>query len=92
VRQGSVWALVETGLGFPSSGGRCSFRPRLRQRPRRGRTQGMRVRFTPLDGTLPPPVDNAAISADRYPRSIATRTVIGGAPADAQFNGPSSAL
>jgi len=28
------------------------FRPRLRQRPRRGRTQGRRARFTPLDGTL----------------------------------------
>jgi hypothetical protein len=29
------------------------FRPRLRQRPRRGRTQGRRARITPLDGTLP---------------------------------------
>ena len=29
------------------------FRPRLRQRPRRGRTLGRRARFTPLDGTLP---------------------------------------
>jgi len=27
--------------------------PRLRQRPRRGRTQERRARFTPLDGTLP---------------------------------------
>jgi hypothetical protein len=50
----SVWALVENLLcGFPSSGGRCSFRPQLRQRPRRGRTQGRRARITPLDGTLP---------------------------------------
>jgi hypothetical protein len=54
VNERSVWALVENLLcGFPSSGGRCSFRPRVRQRPRRGRTQGRRARFTPLDGTLP---------------------------------------
>ena len=30
---GSVWALVDTALWFPSSGGRTFFRPRLQQRP-----------------------------------------------------------
>ena len=46
-------ALVETLCGFQAAVGACSSRPRLRQRPHRGRTQERRARFTPLDGRLP---------------------------------------
>ena len=73
---------VKEGIGVGACGNRSVvskqrwtvlFRPRLRQRPRRGRTQGRRARFTPLDGTLPRPIDVRAGSLSPSLRSFFIR-------------------
>jgi hypothetical protein len=53
MRDVGVEARGKPALWFSKQRWTTLSRPRLRQRPRRGRTQGKRARFTPLDGTLP---------------------------------------